>query len=185
MRLDISPASCPTCPKMVTGKTQEPMNPDPQSNEVPERQLRNWERIAWVIGLVAGIQAAYTTWMSGFQYMNARRDLILGIGQPKCLAPDLAFLIFKNDWLTCATGFFLYAACAFGVLWLLLARYRPVQDALLNPFGVPVNDGALNRRRRILSLAVGVFVVGILIALAATLIIDGADTWGLMKAQHC
>ena len=163
------------------------MEPEQESKTVPaaERQLRNWERIAWVIGLLAGIQAAYTTWMSGFQYMNARRDVILGIGQPKCLSPELALLVFRNDWLTCAIGFFFYAMCAFGVLWLLLARYKPVQDALLNPFGVSVSDRALRQRRHALGIYSGILVFGVLAALVITLILDGVNTWALMKTQHC
>jgi hypothetical protein len=113
------------------------MTGEVQASGQPEQQLRHWERLAWVVALIAGVQAAYTTWMSGFQYMNARRDIFLGIGQPKCLPPDLAMLVFKNDWITCALGFFFYAAVAFGIIWLLLARYKPIQDAVLNPFGVP------------------------------------------------
>ena len=155
--------------------------PAGQPASEPELQRRHWERIAWVVALIAGIQTAYTTWVGGFQYMNARRDLILGIGQAKCLPGTLAELVFWNDWFTCAIGFLFYAVVAFGSLWLLLSQYQPVQDALLNPFGVLVLPAQLHRQRRRLKLFVTLSVAALLVGLAVTLLVDGFGTWHLMK----
>lgn len=151
------------------------------SGEPPEPQRRHWERIAWVVALIAGIQTAYTTWVGGFQYMNARRDLILGIGQSKCLPKPLAELVFWNDWFTCALGFLFYAVIAFGSLWLLLSRYPPVQDALLNPFGVTMPDDQLRRHRKRLAHFSTICVGGLILGLLATLTVDGFGTWNLMN----
>lgn len=154
-----------------------------ESEDRLQFQPRPWERIAWVVALIAGVQAAYTTWVGGFQYMNARRDLILGIGQPKCLAEPLAKLVFWNDWFTCALGFLFYAIVAFGGLWILLWYYRPIQEALLNPFGVRQPHEQLQKNRRRLRQVATVGVIALLLGLVATLLVDGFETWGLMKVS--
>jgi hypothetical protein len=118
--------------------------------------------------------------MSGIQYMNARRDLILGIGQSKALPVDLARVVFFNDWVICAIGFFFYATVAFGLLWFLLARYPPLQDAVLDPFGVSTDAVdeisttrfGLERRRRGLCRITTAGVIALFVALAITLVID-------------
>lgn len=156
---------------------------DSESEREPQIQARPWERIAWVVALVAGVQAAYTTWVGGFQYMNARRDLILGIGQPKCLAEPLAKLVFWNDWFTCALGFLFYAMVAFGGLWILLWHYRPIQEALLNPFGVPQPHERFKKSRRRLRQIATTGLIALLLGLVATLLTDGVATWSLMKVS--
>src|ERR1051325_8131565 len=146
--------------------------------------MKHWERIAWMVALIGGIHAAYTTWMSGWIYMNGRRDLILGIGQPKPLPLDQARLIFLNDWVTCALGFSIYVLIAFGALWVLLSKYQPMQEAILNPFGLALSQKTAEKRRSLLSRWISLGVSVCFLLLAATFWKDANDTLFLMK-KYC
>jgi hypothetical protein len=58
---------------------------NPQKDSLAERELqkKHWERVAWVVATIGALHAIYTTWNTGWIYVNSRRDVILGIGQER------------------------------------------------------------------------------------------------------
>lgn len=163
---------------IASGVEQNPDGADISSTHPakPERQMQYWERVAWLLALIGGVHTAFTTWMDGWKYINERRDLILGIGKDKPLPHDLAELVFQNDWITCVAGFCIYVAIAFGLLWWFLVRFKPMQDAILNPFGTEVNGRQMAIRRKGLKWLITVGVLGGFTYLLLVCHNDASDT---------
>lgn len=170
------------------GKALEtPSHPDADSMrpaQQPEPQMKQWERVIWMFALIGGIHAAYTTWMSGWIYINGRRDIILGIGQPHPLGKELAHHVFWNDWVTCILSFGIYAVLLLGTFWLLVSRYRPIQVALLNPFEAETDPHIFDKRCRRLTRFVK---WGVIAGLVLLVIVIACDWWGTRKlmAKYC
>ncbi|HEV2691833.1 MAG TPA: hypothetical protein VG347_02955 [Verrucomicrobiae bacterium] len=100
----------------------------------PEKPQKPWERVLWLIGLIGGISAFFSTWLNTWTFLNARRDLIFGIGQSKSLSPENAELIFKHDWIPTVLSFCVYVLIVFLALWYFLVKCPPMQNAILDSF---------------------------------------------------